>query len=209
MIDIGKYTKVLGAGLLLDHYSVLCSIRDGIALPKSKRIDGFINLLCKKGYIDEGALTDLAYNLIEDDVIMKVQKAEPVSTTTTTTLEPKEFDFNIWVLRLHEKIVQKIVEKTGKRQVRGKIQGATYSFLPNATDLGKVLVRAINAYKLSDFDKIERCILRYVDRKVKEDTWFPILQYYIMKKDMSAMVTDMENIEDDDKPDINDSTVNI
>lgn len=203
MIDIGKYKRILDEGLLLDHYSVLCSIRDGVELPKSKRIRGFINLLHKKGYMDEGALTDLAISLIEGDTII----VEKTTSTTTTTTET--FDFSLWVLKLHEKLVQKIFDKTGKRQVRDKVNGTSYSFLPNTTDLGKVLIRAINSYKLTDYEMIEKCLLSYVDRKIKEGGWFPILQYYIMKKDSSPMVTDMENIEDEEKPDANDTAVNI
>lgn len=209
MINIGKYTRILNEGLLLDHYSVLCSIRDGSVLPKSMRINGFINLLHKKGYLEDGSLTDLAISLVENDTVISMQKVmEPITTTSTINIK-EEFDFTLWVLRLHEKLVKKIYDQTGKRQVRDKIQGTSYSFLPNSTDLGKVIVRAINAYKLTDYDKIEKCLLRYVDRKIKEDTWFPILGYYIMKKDMSAMVTDMENMDDDDKSSNNDSTVNI
>lgn len=203
MIDIGKYKRILDNGLLLDHYSILCSIRDGIELPKSKRINGFINLLHKKGYIDEGALTDLAISLIEGDTLVVR------NTTSTTTITTEVFDFSLWVLRLHEKLAQKIFDKTGKRQVRDRINGTSYSFLPNSTDLGKVLVRAINSYKLTDYDKIEKCLLSYVDRKIKEGGWFPILQYYIMKKDSSPMVTDMENMENEEKPDANDTAVNI
>lgn len=215
MIDIEKYKKVLDSGLLLDHYGILISIRDGVELPDSKRITGFMNLLHKKGYLAHGTLTDLGLSLVGEDVVEFIHPVKSlgkieVTSTSTTTTKKEEFDFTLWVLRLHEKLVKKIFEKTGKRQVRGSIQGSSYSFLPNSTDLGRVLTRAINAYRLTDFDKIEKCLLRYVDRKIKEDSWFPILQYYIMKKDMSAMVTDMNTMEEDDKSDIdNDSTVNI
>lgn len=204
MIDLKKYKKILDSGLLLDHYLVLCQIRDGAEILKNRRTQGFINLLNKKGYIDEGTLTDVANDLISDSPTIVT------SVSTTTTIESSgtlrdyvdsQFDYGGWVVNLHKKCQNKLVELTGKSQVRDKIDRKTYPFLPNATDLGKVLYRAIVAYKLTDMDKIEKCILSYIDKCHRARNWFPILGYYVMKMGVSQMVTDMESIDDDDKGD--------
>lgn len=204
MIDVGKYNKILELGLLLDHYSLLCCIRDGGELPKSKRVQGFINLLCKKGYIADGALTDMAVALI-DDCLAIVECSKSI-VIPDVKAEDAPFDYAGWIISLHRKIQDKISTKVGKKQVRPKIEGVTYSFLPNSTDLGKVLLKAITTYKLRDFDKIEKCLLKYVHSRIKENNWFPLLGYYIMKNGLSPMVTDLDN---DDEETNEDTSINI
>jgi len=216
MIDIEKYKNVLDQGLLLDHYSLLCSIRDGTELPKSKRITGFINLLHKKGFLKEGALTESGTLLIStgkcmtDDVIPYVTKAVEKTVGLLKTPVPTT-DFIDWASALHKKMQDTLKEKTGKIQARLVVEGTSYSFLPNPRDLSKVLLRAIVTYKLNDFDKIEKCLMNFLNRKIKEGKWSPLLGYYIMKNGLSPMVTDMENMEnaDEEKPDENDMAVNI
>lgn len=209
MIDFEKYKLILSEGLMLDHYLLLLNIRDKAAMVQSKRIQGFINLMCKKGYINgDGELTQKANNLIQGD-----GNPIPVPDRSAKTLayildkqEPdlkvdQKFDYATWVIQLHKKCEEKILVATGKRQIRDKIQGKGYSFLPNSTDLGRVILRAVNVYKLKDFDKIEKTMLRYIDRCVKANQWFPILGYYIMKNSMSPLVTDMESDEEETQGD--------
>lgn len=217
MIDVRKYTIILNEGLLLDHYALLLSLRDGGELPKSKRIQGFINLMCKKGYIQEGVLTEKAMRLLEGEgnPVVQVPDMRPVKNLADL-LEKKEpdlkvenkFDYAGWVIQLHRKVEEKILKATGRRQIRDKIEGKGYSFLPNSTDLGRVILRAVNVYKLTDFDKIEKTILAYVDKCIKANKWFPLLNYYIMKNSMSPMVTDMES-EEEEEASGDDSIVNI
>lgn len=221
MIDISKYLKILNQGLLLDHYSLMCCIRDDAELPKSKRIEGFTNLLKKKGFITtDGKLTEAGLNLVTDDrvVCQKVivqtkeelsqQNAPKVSYETKGLLKTPTAtkDYLVWAHELHAKLQDRIQEKTGKKQVRAVINGVGYSFLPNVNDFSKVLLKAIVLNKLKDFNRIEKCLLTYINTKSKENNWFPLLNYYILKNGSSLMVTDLENIEDDID---NDSTVNI
>lgn len=212
MINIDKYENVLNQGLLLDHYSLLCCIRDGGELPKSKRIQGFINLLHKKGYLLGGVITKSGLELIDKDTVM-CQSTTEVSVQTNTkglikTITPTN-DYMTWARALHEKLQDRLFEKTGKRQARGAIQGTTYSFLPNASDFCKILLKVIVLHKLKDFNKIDKCLMRYVDRKIREGNWFPILGYYIIKNGMSQMITDMDSMEDDENEVNNDSIINI
>jgi len=192
MIDLEQYKKVLDSGLLLDHYLILCQLRDGKEPAKTRRVTGFINLLNKKGYIEDGILTEKALDLVHMVI--------PISTTTTTTMQPVSVkanaDFAKWVSNLHNRCQNKLLELTGKKQVRDRIDKTVYSFLPNPTDLGRVLLRVITAYRLDDYDKIEKCIISYIIQCHQARNWFPLLQYYIMKDNTSRLVTDMQSEEE-------------
>lgn len=211
MIEIEKYRMILDQGLLLDHYALLLSVRNGGELVKSRRMQGFINLMHKKGYIEDGVLTEKANALLAGEP--KKEEFPIVSTplasmaNTIQSKVEKKFDYAGWVIKLHEKCEEKIEKATGKKQVRDKIDGKPYAFLPNITDLGKTLLKVIQTYKLKDFNRIESTVLNYISSCAKLGKWFPILQYYIMKNGLSAMVTDMDS---DTAEDSNrDSIVNI
>lgn len=205
MIKIDKYNEILDAGLLLDHFILLCNMRDCEPMSTNKRMEGFRNLLCKRGYIYNDELTDKAFRLIGDNIVEEVITTSSSTTSTSTMLDT--FDYGKWVLELHKKCREKLIEHTGKGQVRDFIASKQYPFLPNSTDLGHTILRTVKAYKLSDFDKIEKTILRYIDSCAKAKNWFPILGYYIMKNGVSTLVTDMLTDTDDIKSD--DTSVNI
>jgi hypothetical protein len=184
MINVNKYTDVLDSGLLLDHYFLLLSMRDGLEIAKSRRIKGFMNLLTKKGYIIDGVLTDDALLLLEDQ-----------SITLSTTQQPVT-EFANWVMSLYRKCQDKLTQLTGNKQVRGKIERKGYSFLPNSADLGKVLQKVIFLYKLKDLQAIEDCIISHIEKCHDAKHWFPVIGYYIMKNGKSDLVTDLENKDD-------------
>mgnify|MGYP003525300685 len=162
---------------------------------------GFMNLLCKKGYIQDGELTDKAKFLLKDAIKITpiIKKGQIVDLKSTV--------YNTWIIDLHKKCEEELSKLVGKKQVRDSINGKFYSFLPNSADLGRIISRVMTAYKLSDLDKIEKTIISYINKCATSKSWFPILQYYIFKNNMSTMVTDMENIDDDLKSD--DTIVNI
>lgn len=185
MIKNEEYDSLLKAGLILDHYYILCNIKNGIKPLENKRIQGFINLLTKKGYIEDDKITEAGLLLVENCEIPVEAKGE-IRTFAT------------WTTDLHAKLQQKLKELTGATQMRAQIdKGKYYSWLPNAIDLGKVLQRVITAYKLKDYDKIEQCLLKYVEDCKAKNAWFPILQYYIMKDGTSRLVTDLESETDE------------
>lgn len=209
MINIAKYENILNQGLLLDHYFTLCTIREGGELPKSKRVQGFINLLHKKGYLSEGVLTSLALTLIDAETVVTTTTSMIPNTTKGLLKTPVPTqDYLEWSTKLHKKLQDILFDKTGKRQARGTVQGTSYSFLPNAADFSKVLLKVIAQHKIRDFDRVEKCLTRFVEKRIEENYFFPLVGYYIMKNNMSTMVTDMESLEDD-KPIDNDSSINI
>ena len=176
MITNEKYDEVLDSGLLLDHYFVLDYICKGIPLSKNKRIQGFINLLSKKGQLEEGKPTKKAERLVGKVQIMI-----------------KTGDISVFSKELHQKCKDKLEKLTGKPQVIDKINNKPYSFLPNAVDLQRTLVRFVKEYKVYDFEKIEKAILSYIERCNDARSWFPVLQYYIMKNSQSPLMTDIES----------------
>lgn len=195
MIDNVQYEKVLDSGLILDHYHLLCTIRDGGEVPKNKRIRGFLNLLVKKGYIEGGVLSDSALLLIDC--------YNTTTTTLTTTVAPVatgKFDYEAWAKGLHGRCQDKLKELTGKIQVTDRVggKGKSWSFLPNSFDLAKVLYKTIVTYKLKDLDKIEKCVFHHINKCHRERSWFPLLKYYISKDGNSQLVTDLDNVEDVD-----------
>jgi hypothetical protein len=187
-----KYEKLLNEGLCLDHYYILVMLYNNQKLPTHKRIQGFANVLIKRGYLLEGnVLSDKALELIHEDILTDVT----FSTTTTTTVNPKTLDFNDWVFDLHGRLQGKLVELTGKKQVRGRINGGNpQSFLCNPQDLGSNLKKIIAKYKIDDREAIEKALIAHIEGCFKANNWFPLIYYYIFKDGASKLVTDLESI---------------
>lgn len=189
MITDEKYKQVLDSGLLLDHYYLLCNLKNNVKLVTTKRIQGFINLLTKKEYIKDDVITQKGLDLVDGVVITEIPEVRVSSLVT---------DFDTWVNKLHEKCANTLEELTGKRQMVAKIKASSYYFLPTRPqDLAKPLVRAMKTYKLKDLEKIETVILAYVRKCAQTNSWFPLLKYYVMKDGESVMVNDLDSLDID------------
>lgn len=186
MITDEKYKEILENGLLLDHYLVLSNLSKGAKMVDSKRIQGFINLLIKKDYIEEGAITQKGLSLLET-------KVPPVEVKITELVT----DFDNWIKSLHQKCIDKIEAATGKKNVTAKIKTSTYSFIPSRwEDLANPIKRFMRFYKVKDLDKIEIVILAYVQRCLDNKNYFPLLKYYIIKDGVSEMINDIDNFDE-------------
>lgn len=189
MITDEKYKIVLEDGLLLDHYYVLLNLSKGNKMVDSKRIQGFINLLIKKDYIEDGAITQKGLDLIEATGEVLDIKVEELVT-----------DFDTWVKSLHAKCIEKVENATGKKNVTAKIKNSTYSFLPSRVqDLAAPIFRFMKKYKVKDHDIMEAVILAYVQKALDTKNYFPLLKYYIIKDGVSEMINDVDNYEGEDK----------
>jgi len=131
------------------------------------------------------------------------QKILDNSTELTSSLEisvgksEEECNFE----KIHFNLQNRLKELTGKSQMRKEIKGTMYSLLPNIKDFSQKLRQCIKKYKITDFDKMEKCLIKHI-----ETLDFPILNYYILKDGVSKLVTDMENYEEEVsyvKPEIN------
>lgn len=183
MINESKYKDVLDKGLCLDHYLVLLNLKEGKKNVDSKRIQGFINLLVKKEYIKDEALTEKAYELLEETIVIK------------TVADKNNLQ---WAVDMHKRCEEKLVDLTGLKQHKAVISGKAYPFLPNSVDLSKKLMSAIKAYQIKDLDKVEKVLLGYIQKCFDSDNWFPLLQYFIMKDGSSPMMTAMGEDSDED-----------
>lgn len=203
MVKEEKYSQILSNGLMLDHYFVMCQIKNGEKLSSNKRVKGFINLLTKKGYIKDNQLTQLGLSMV-DEIVPSVKK-EPIKAALKAAVVEKvtlssyisSTDSDIWMKTIHKKCQDKLFELIGKKQTLARIDKKAYSFLPNEVDLTKVLSRAITIYKLRDFPKIEKTLMRHIESCASSGNWFPIMQYYILKNNLSQMVTDLDHDTDD------------
>lgn len=188
MISLEKYKRLLDSGLLLDHYFLLCNIRDSVPLPKSKRIEGFLNLLRKKGFIEkDNTLQDKAFDVI--DIF-------PSVTLKKEVVETPKFDFGGWATELHKKCTDKILKLTGSKSVMARITKGDkgYPFLPNVMDFTTRMFSTIQRYKLKDMDAIEKAVLNHIDSCHQKNNWFPLMKYYLYKQgEGSNLVTDLEN----------------
>ena len=176
MIEESKYQEVLDSGLSLDHYFLLCNIKNKVKLIENKRIQGFLNLLIKKGYIDNDELTEKGLDLVQN-----CEFSEIIQIPTEEEGKNVEMDLGSWILKVHKACEDRIYSLTGKKQIRDKIEGKTWPFLCNATDLGKNLQKVIAIYKLTDYEKIERTLLKHIDECNSANKWFPVMYYYIIK----------------------------
>lgn len=101
---------------------------------------------------------------------------------------------NINFDKLHEKLQNKLLVLTGKKQ---KVLQGRYSFLINKQDLQTKLLKVSKKYKLNDWDKIEKLLLQYID-KCNEANWqfVNLIEYYIEKNNASKLVSDYNNYEE-------------
>ncbi len=191
MIEDEVYKELLENGLLLDHYFLLCNMKNGRKLVETKRIQGFINLLTKRDYIKDNEITEKGLDLVQNCIFSTTVPVEEKNE------EGNKIDFGEWSDNVYKKCQDKLYELTRTRQIRTKIEKKAYSFLPNSTDLAKSLYKVITLYKLKDYKKIENTLLRYITNCATANNWFPLLNYYIIKAGVSNLVTDIENYDDD------------
>jgi hypothetical protein len=100
-------------------------------------------------------------------------------------------------VELHKKLQDRLIELTGKKQhvIQGK-----YSFLCNSKDIQKKLSKVITSYGLKDLNRVEKVLLNYVSKCVKARfDRVQLIEYFIMKDNVSALVTQYENYEDEEE----------
>lgn len=196
-IKYEHFEQLLKDRVSLDSIFVLEQIAAGEEIPAGNvRIDGIIQTLQRKGFISKrNTITEAGASLLHQlsgETPVKKMKVPKVA-----------MDIN-GLVGLHKKLQDKLTALTGKPQMRPDIRGKAYSFLCNETDLINRLGKVISMYKLTDFQKIENTLLNYIEGCNKSRNWFPIIQYYILKKgndgiETSQMVTDMQLSPDGEK----------
>ncbi len=193
MINSEVYKEILESGLMIDHYLVLVNIKNNKPLQSNRRVQGFVNLLTKKEYLVDGKLTEKAIDLLQDIGSEEDIKAAVSIEKEQKPIQAEIVDFKAWIVELHKSLQNELYALTRQRQIRDKIDRKTYSFLPNVIDLEKAMFKVVRLYKLTDYKKIEATLKNYIKRCASANSWFPLLQYYIIKNGASQMVTDIES----------------
>lgn len=150
---------------------------------KDDRFKGHFSYLQQQGYLSlNNKLTIEGKNFVEFEIGIPSYEQKVHS------------DFYV---DLHKKLQDRLIELTGKKQhvVQGK-----YSFLCNSKDLQKKLSKVITNYALKDLNRVEKVLLNYVSKCVKARfDRVQLIEYFIMKDNVSALVTQYENYEDEEE----------
>ena len=179
---------ILDKGIDCNQRSLLLLYPD---LPDHIKVSGWKVLLEKNGFISDGTLT---------------QKAD-VYISEYNSLINKEvkdsFSVDNWCKEVHVKLKELLLKLTGKEQVRAAIRDKSYSFLCNEKDFTKRMKDFLKKYDVKDFVKLEKVMYMYVNSCHKQKSWFPLMEYYIIKDGYSKLATDydsfIELVEEEDE----------
>lgn len=95
---------------------------------------------------------------------------------------------------LHKKLQDILLREKKVKQI--KIQ-EKYSFLCNFYDLESKLKKVILKYGITDMDKVEKVLIRYVEECCKKNfSYVQLVEYYIEKSGVSKFYSDYENFEE-------------
>lgn len=180
-MNVAKMEKIMEKGYDLNVVSLLYMIKDGPVITQNLKILSILAMMERKGLIIEGRVTATGEELleyIEEGTEIKKEK-------------DKVMDFE----QVYDKVVERVEQLTGKRQVRTDIFGKTYSYLPSKYDFATRLKKVVNKYKLVDIEKLEKVIIYNIEQCHKKNKWYPLLVYYFIKDDVSPLATDYENWE--------------
>jgi hypothetical protein len=181
---------ILDKGIDCNQMTLLLLYPD---LPEHIKVSGWKVLLEKNGFIADNTLT---------------QKADVYISEYSSLIEKgvkDSFSVDNWCKEIHTNIKTLLVTLTGKEQVRASIRDKSYSFLCNEKDFTKRMKDFLKKYNIKDFVKLEKVIYMYVRSCHKQKSWFPLMEYYIIKDGYSKLATDYDSfveiveVEDDTK----------
>lgn len=180
-INVEELSKAVNKFITLEQYIVLKIIEDGcLYLFPNNLFAATIVGLKSSGYIySETQLTPKGKELLKEI------SGEKMSKKVDTGI-------NQLYIACQEEL-QKLV---GKKQKTSKINGKSYSFLPNFVDFQDKIEKSCKKYQLNDKEQLKKVLLQYINKCHKEDNWFPILEYYIMKDGHSKLATDYVSFEE-------------
>lgn len=157
----------------LDTYFILAQLNENQPLPKSLKVDGHLNLLQKKQFINqEGKLTDKAIEILayinDDKVILK-------------QVEEKNQNFSQFCQSLFTKLENKVIELGEKKTFKNP---STERLLPsNVKELSDRIKDFMKKYNYTDLTKIEEELLQHVEKCIKKPNKYQRSVYYFIFKD--------------------------
>lgn len=179
-IKIEEIAKAVNKGLTIEEYIYLRIKEDGCEyifngiIPVKKEM-----LLLNSLIYPEGNLTPKGKELLKEISREKVSKK-----------------VDIGINQLYIACQEELQRLVGKKQKTSKISGKSYSFLPNFVDFQDKIEKSCKKYQLNDKEQLKKVLLQYINKCYKENNWFPILEYYIMKDGHSKLATDYVSFEE-------------
>jgi len=182
-MNLEKLEKIMEKGFDLNIIALLYICKQGESLISANdKIKALVGMMERKGLIMEGRITASGEELLgyieeKGEIIKEKEK--------TSSLED-----------LYDKVIAKVEELTGKKQIRTEIYGKTYSYLPGKYDFVSRLRKVANKYSLTNMTILEETIIRNIERCYKTKKWYPLLVYYMVKDDVSPLAADYQNWEE-------------
>lgn len=179
-MNLTKMEKIIEKGYDLNIIALLYMIKQGESISSGlEKIKAYVAMMERKGLILEGKITAtgeelLAYMEEKGEIVREKEKIEGLE-------------------ELYNKVVAKVEELTGGKQVRTEIYGKTYSYIPNKYDFVSRLKKVVNKYSLTNPTILEQTIIRNIEKCHKTKKWYPLLVYYFIKDDISALAAEYEN----------------
>ena len=179
-IKIEEIAKAVNKRLTIEEYIYLRIKEDGCEyifngiIPVKKEM-----LLLNSLIYPEGNLTPKGKELLKEISREKVSKK-----------------VDIGINQLYIACQEELQRLVGKKQKTSKISGKSYSFLPNFVDFQDKIEKSCKKYQLNDKEQLKKVLLQYINKCYKENNWFPILEYYIMKDGHSKLATDYVSFEE-------------
>lgn len=186
-IKIEEIKHALEKGLNPSKYIYLRIKEDGLDyfcndfLSKEEETD-----LLTKGYI----YPDLSITIKTRGILAEIAIKEPKSVSS------KIDNSGLNAILIFTQLQHKLLELTGNKQKTDKIQGKSYSFLPNLVDFQERLIKVCKKYKITEEEKILKVLISYICQCHKQNNWFPTMEYYLLKDGKSRFYTDYDNFED-------------
>lgn len=179
-IDITELSKAINKGLTIEEYVYLRIKEDGCEYVFNGNIPVKKEMLILNSLIyPEGNLTPKGKELLKEISGEKIFKK-----------------VDIGINQLYIACQEELQKLVGKKQKTSKINGKSYSFLPNFVDFQDKIEKSCKKYQLNDREQLKKVLLQYINKCHKENNWFPILEYYIMKDNRSKLATDYVSFEE-------------
>lgn len=185
-MNIRKFEKILEKGVDLNICALLYILRGGEGISTENiKLLAYIQLMERKGLVLEGRIT------LQGEELLKSIDGEEVAPSIGSKLSSYE--------EIYDRVVERILQLTGKKQIRTEIFGKTYNYFPTKYDFVTRLKGVCNKYKLRDLGKIEKVIIKNIENCHKKNKWYPLFAYYLTKDNMSSFANEYESWEETEK----------
>lgn len=179
---------------LLDHVSKNPKVDLFAYFETDPKLTGIVKTLIRKNLVAQ------TFEILEDGKAI----LDFVNDFSKQEIQNKNESFAEWVYSVHALLQALLKKLTGKIQKTDKIKGTSYSFLCNPKDLHDKLLKVNTIYGPLDRVKAQKVLSAYVIKCYKENSWFPVIEYYIEKEGKSRFYTDYLDFEEvteiEDKP---------